>query len=123
MVKKGKVSDHDLLERDPGVDKGCSFGPNQGRIRPMPMTFGSLMTESGNLRYFIGEGEFTEDTIPGGYFGCAGVVRIPNLQDVLLYIGRNGHRHHVSITEDHHMNAVKEALEYYLDCSVDLPQY
>ena len=120
MVEKGKVTDHLLLERD--VGKGCSYGPNQGRIRPMPMTFGSLMTEAGKLKYFVGEGEFTKDPIPEGYFGCAGVVRIPKLQDVLLYIGRNGHRHHVSITEDHHMDALKEALGYYLACEVDLPQ-
>jgi L-fucose isomerase-like protein len=112
MTARGEVVDNILLAK--AVGTGCSYGCNVGRIKPMPMTFGSLMTDAGKLKYFVGEGEFTADPIAREFFGCAGVAAIPNLQDVLLHLGRNGHRHHVSVTPGHSLAAVVEALGYYL---------
>ncbi len=63
----------------------------------MDFTFGSLMTDEGRVKVYLGEGRFTHDPIPDNFFGVAGVAEIPNLQDVLLHIGVNGHRHHVSV--------------------------
>ncbi|MCX5642028.1 MAG: hypothetical protein NTY10_02110 [Candidatus Omnitrophica bacterium] len=120
MVARGEVTDHDILQN--AVGKGCSYGCNVGRIKPMPMTFGSMMTDAGKLKYFIGEGEFTADCIPDEFFGCAGVAKIPRLQDVLLYLGQNGHRHHVSVTPGHFTAVLSEALEYYLGYDVTRPQ-
>jgi L-fucose isomerase-like protein len=120
MTAKGEVTDHHLLKK--AVGPGCSYGANVGRIKPMPMTFGSMMTEAGHLNFYLGEGSFTSDPIPKEYFGCAGVACIKNLQDVLLYIGRNGHRHHVSVTAGHHAAAIEEALGYYLGFQVARPQ-
>ncbi len=120
MTAKGRVTEHAILENS--VGKGCSFGCNVGRIAPAAFTFSSLMTEAGRLKLFIGEGEFTTDPIPADFFGCAGVADIPNLQDVLLHIGRFGHRHHVSVTHGNVAAATKEALEYYLGFDVSAPQ-
>jgi hypothetical protein len=52
----------------------------------------------------------------------AGVAEIRNLQDVLLHVGNNGHRHHVSITPGCVQAPLRQALAHYLDFEVTLPQ-
>jgi L-fucose isomerase-like protein len=120
MQKGGRITDHAILSTSMGP--GCSFGCNVGRIRPFEMTFGSMLTEAGRLKFYLGEGRFTADPIPQEFFGCAGVAEIRGLQDVLLAIGRAGHRHHVSVTPGSLAAPVREALEHYLGCDVLAPQ-
>jgi hypothetical protein len=93
-----------------------------GRIAPSDITFGSLLTDAGRLRIYLGEGRITSDPIPSEFFGCAGVAEIPGLQDVLLHIGRHGFRHHVGITPGRMLEPLRDALETYLDFDVSLPQ-
>ena len=71
---------------------------------------------------YLGEGRITKDPIADDFFGVAGVAEIRNLQKVLLHIGSNGHRHHVSITQSCVQDSVCHALGYYLDFAVALPQ-
>lgn len=123
MKFKGHVSDHSMLQHDPLVGPNCSFGCNEGRIAEFPFGFGSMTTRNGKLEFYLGEGEFTSDAIPEDFFGCGGVARIENLQDVLLFVGKNGHRHHMSITSGERMiGPIKEALRYYLGYNVSVPQ-
>ncbi|MFA5859274.1 MAG: hypothetical protein WC955_09420 [Elusimicrobiota bacterium] len=122
MKEKGKVVDHAILANDKEVGPNRSFGPNHGRIAAGEFTFASMLTSKGKLRFYAGEGVFTDDKIPPDFFGCAGVAEIPSLQDVLLYIGKNGHRHHVAITTGHVLDPVTEALSNYLGFDVALPQ-
>ncbi len=120
MTDKGHVSDHLILANS--VGKNNSFGCVVGRISPTEMTFGSMITESGRVKAYLGEGRFTNDPIPGNFFGAAGVAEIQNLQDVLQYVGNNGYRHHVGVTTGKYCAPVKEALEKYLGFDVELPQ-
>ena len=120
MEKKGKIVDHAILATSLG--KGCAYGCNAGRIRACDMTFSSLLTDAGKLKFYLGEGRFTADPIPEEFFGCAGVAEIPGMQDVLLRIGREGHRHHVSVTPGSVAAPVREALTRYLGCDVAMPQ-
>jgi L-fucose isomerase-like protein len=120
MQGKGQVTDHAILAN--AVGPGCGYGCNTGRIAPMDFTFGSMVTEAGKPRFYFGEGEFTEDEVPADFFGCAGVARIDRLQDVLLHVGRNGHRHHVSVSPGRVAAPVAEAFTRYLGCEVTLPQ-
>ena len=123
MTARGTVVDHFLLQHDPGVGPNCSFGCNVGRVRPFPFAFSSMVTRNGKLDFYLGQGHFTSDTIPNEFFGCGGVAEIENLQDVLLYVGKNGHRHHVSVTSGERLvEPVREALEYYLGYNVQIPQ-
>ncbi len=123
MKGKGRVSDHSMLQHDPQVGPNCSFGCNEGRIAAFPFSFGSMTTRNGKLEFYLGSGEFTKDPIPDEYFGCGGVAHIEHLQDLLLFVGKNGHRHHVSITPGERIVApMREALEYYLGYSVSIPQ-
>ena len=120
MLGKGQVSDHAILMTSVGA--GNSFGCNVGRIKPMDFTFSSLMTDEGQVKMYLGEGRFTTDPVPANFFGVAGVAEIPHLQDVLLHIGMNGHRHHVSITPGHLHRPLAEALGHYLGFDIALPQ-
>ncbi|MBI3945169.1 MAG: hypothetical protein HY321_04565 [Armatimonadetes bacterium] len=119
MAGRGQVADHAILAN--AVGKGCGYGCNTGRIAPAPFTFGSMLTEEGQLRFYLGEGRFTEDPIPAEFFGCAGVAQIERLQDVLQTIGYEGHRHHTSATRGHVLAPVQEAFERYLGYDVCVP--
>jgi len=118
MQGQGHVTDHAILAN--AVGEGQSYGPNQGRIAPTDMTYAGLLTQNGCLRFYVGEGRFTDDPIADDFFGCAGVAEIAGLQDVLVHLGKAGFRHHVSATPGHVMDAVAEALGYYLGHEVDV---
>jgi len=120
MTEKGRIVDHSILATTLGPDR--SFGPNVGRIAPVDMTFGNMLTDAGALKFYFGEGRITDDPIDPNFFGVAGVAAIRNLQDVFIHVGRGGHRHHVNITPGYHTAALQEALTRYLDFEVTLPQ-
>ena len=112
MLGKGRIEDQAILATVMG--HGCSFGCNVGRIKPSPMTYASVMSQEGRLRMYVGQGEFTGDSIPKEFFGTAGVAKINNLQDVLLMIGREGFRHHVAVSNGSVREPLTEAMEKYL---------
>jgi L-fucose isomerase-like protein len=118
MTGKGQIADHAILAN--AVGKGCGFGCNVGRIAPTPFTFGSMLTEGGKLKFYLGEGRFTDDPIPADFFGCAGVAEIQGLQDKLQTIGYLGHRHHTSVTPGNVAGAVGEAFRRYLGYEVTM---
>jgi L-fucose isomerase-like protein len=120
MTGQGKIVEHAILAN--AVGEGCSYGCHVGRIAPTPFTFSSLATDQGRLRFYLGQGSFTDDPIPSDFFGCAGVAHIPRLQDVLLHVGYNGFRHHVSVAPGLVQASVHEALERYLGFDVAVPQ-
>ena len=82
------------------------------------MTYGSVLTEGGNVRAYLGQGRFTEDAIPGDFFGCAGVAEIRELQAALQTIGYAGFRHHVSVTPGEVAAPLREAFQKYLGYEV-----
>jgi L-fucose isomerase-like protein len=120
MEGQGRITDHLILANT--VGQGNGFGCNVGRIKQMDFTFSSLMTDEGRVKMYLGEGRITSDPIPDNFFGVSGVAEIRNLQDVLLHIGNNGHRHHVSITPGKVQKPLLEALGNYLNFDVALPQ-
>lgn len=118
MREKGLVTEHAMLANS--VGPGCTHGCNTGRIRSMPMTYGSTLTRDGAILAFLGEGRFTDDPIPAEFFGCAGVAEIDDMQDMLQRIGYLGFRHHVSVATGNIMEPVAEAMEKYLGYDVIL---
>ncbi len=116
MAAKGRISDHLILRN--AVGDGCGFGCDVGRIKPSPFTFGSMLTEDGKMKFYIGEGRFTADKIPADFFGCAGVAQIDGLQAALQKIGYAGHRHHTSVTPALVASPLCDAFEQYLGYEV-----
>jgi len=111
MAAQGMVTDHKMFSKHT-PDQG--WGSNEGRIKAFPMTYSNCKTEDGKLTFYIGEGEFTEDAIQDGFFGCGGVARIDNLQPKLLKLGREGFRHHTAVGVGHLKTVLDEAIKYYL---------
>lgn len=120
MAAKGRITDHEILLSTVGAGNG--FGCNVGRIRAMEMTFGSLMTDAGAVKVYLGQGRITDDPIPANFFGVAGVAEVEKLQNVLLHVGVTGHRHHVSITPGCVQEPLHHAFANYLGFDVSLPQ-
>jgi L-fucose isomerase-like protein len=120
MADQGQITDHAILANSVGA--GCGFGCHVGRIAPTDFTFGSMLTDEGQLKFYLGQGRITPDEIPADFFGCAGVAEIERLQDVLLHIGQYGYRHHVSLTPGQVQAPLGEALGHYLGLGVTLPQ-
>ena len=112
MRAKGRVTDHKMFAKSYGT--GTGFGSNEGLIDVFPFTYASCKTEDGKLSCYLGEGRFTDDTFDKDFFGCGGVAQIDNLQDVLMFVGKNGYRHHVGVTKGLVKESVEEAFRTYL---------
>ncbi len=110
--KSGCVGNHKMFTKD--GDPNCGWGCDEGRIAAMEMTYASGRTDNGKFYIYTGKGEFTGEPIEEEFFGCGGVAHIEGLQDKLLYIGKNGFRHHVSATRGDCLTALNEAFETYL---------
>ena len=61
MEGLGHITDHPILMN--AVGEGNGYGCNVGRIRPMDFTFGSLMTDEGRVKMYLGEGRITRDPV------------------------------------------------------------
>ena len=112
MEQPGTVGVHKMFAKGNDADHG--WGVNEGRIAAMPMTYASAATFNGKIYTYVGEGEFTGEPIEQAFFGCGGVAKIRDLQPKLIYMGRNGFRHHTTVARGHHLNAIGEAFEHYL---------
>jgi len=100
------------------VGKENTFGTCVGRVKAGPMSFARFSTDdqTGRIRGYVGEGEFTKD--PLETFGGAGVVRIPRLQQLLRHVCENGFEHHVAANLSRRAAAVNEAAVRYLGWDV-----
>ena len=117
MTGKGTTIEHLMFAKSYGP--GTGVGVNKGNIKTnIPITFGSAKTEDGKIFAFIGEGKFTDDLIEENFFGTGVVMESNRMQEIADYIGREGFRHHMSITEGNNGWAVREALTNYLGFNV-----
>ncbi len=115
MAGKGTVTSHKMFDKG---DPGSGWGTNEGRIASFPMTFSNCKTEDGKITIYFSEGEFTDDTIENGFFGCGGVAKIENLQDKLIKLARGGFKHHTTVANGHVKKILEEAFKYYLGYDV-----
>ncbi len=116
MTDKGRITDHAILAN--AVGEGCGYGCCCGRIAPTPFTFGSMITDAGKLKFYLGQARFTGEDIAADFFGCAGVAEFPDLQSTLQTVGYQGHRHHTSVTPTHVAAPVAEVFDHYLGYEV-----
>ena len=95
------------------VGKDNTFGTVVGQLKAGPLTYCRVSTDDlgGRMRAYTGEGEITPDKFRS--FGGYGVIRIPNLQQLMQYVCKNGYEHHVSVNRSHYGRAVNDALANY----------
>jgi len=111
MSARGTVTEHKMFAKG---DPGSGWGTNEGRIKPMPITISNCQTKDGRLIIYTDEAEITDDPIEDAFFGCAGVAKVPGLQDKLIKLARGGFKHHTAIGAGHMKSALDEAFSVYL---------
>jgi L-fucose isomerase-like protein len=99
------------------VGKENTYGTVVGRLKAVPFSYCRVSTDdlNGKVVAYLGEGNLTDDTLKT--FGGYGVVKIPNLQNLLAYICNNGFEHHVAINPTLVADAINEAFTKYLGWS------
>ncbi len=111
MTGKGLVTSHKMFDKN---DPGSGWGCNEGRIRSFDMTMSNCQTIDGKIVIYASEARFTDDLIEEGYFGCAGVAEISDMQDKMLKLVRGGFKHHTAVGVGHMKEILKEAFTTYL---------
>lgn len=96
------------------VAPGTGWGSNEGRIAAFDMTYSNCYTENGKLVVYADEGRMTDEPIEDGYFGCAGVAEIGDLENKLLRLARGGFKHHTTVGVGHMKSVLEEAFKTYL---------
>jgi L-fucose isomerase-like protein len=96
------------------VGKENTFGTLDGTVKAGAMSFARFSTDDfeGTIKGYVGEGNFTND--PLNTFGGAGVVEIPNMQQLLRFICENGFEHHVAANFATVASPIQEAASKYL---------
>lgn len=120
FFKDTKMTIHPIISDLKGDDH--SFGAIQGRINPKPCTLLRIETDDlyGEIKALLVEGKYTED--PLETYGGFGVIEIPDLQNVLKILCREGFAHHVAATLNQVADVVSEALSNYLRWNLIYPK-
>lgn len=107
-----KISNAPIIGTSVGVEN--TYGALDGRTPAMPLTYGRISTDDpkGMIKVYLGEGELTND--PLNTFGNRAVAKIPNLQDLMHYVCRNGFEHHVVMNGSSTGSILEEALGNYM---------
>ncbi|MHB1375924.1 MAG: L-fucose/L-arabinose isomerase family protein [Candidatus Humimicrobiaceae bacterium] len=110
------ISNLDILGNSIGYD--ICFGACKGQAKAGPMTYGKISTDDvwGTIKAYFGEGEFTDDPVKSG--GGFAVCKVPNLQDLMDYMCKNGFEHHVAMNRGNYAKVLNEAFENYLGWEV-----
>lgn len=106
-----QIANAPILGSTLGVEN--TYGALEGRTPAGPLTYGRLSTSDteGRLRAYVGEGQLTDDQLDT--FGTRAVAQVPELQNLLRYVCREGFEHHVVMTYSHTAAALTEAFENY----------
>jgi L-fucose isomerase-like protein len=110
--KTPEISNLDVIGNSVGPEK-C-FGAIKAQVAAGPMTYFRMSTDdrAGEIRCYVGEGEFTDD--PTNIQGGAAVCRIENLQKLMKYVCKNGFEHHVAQVRGNWADVLEEAITTYL---------
>ena len=107
-----EISELDVLGSVIGKSK-C-FGAVKGKVKAGPMTYFRLSSDDrmGQLKCYLGQGDFTDD--PFAMDGGIAVAKVPDLRQLLRFVTQNGFEHHVAMVRGHHADVVAEAVTRYL---------
>ena len=96
------------------LDPEQCFGAINGKAAPGPFTYLRFSTDDfkGRVRGYVGEGQFTDD--PFHMLGSIAVCEVPNLQQLLKFICKQGFEHHVAMVRSRVADIIHEAATTYL---------
>jgi len=100
------------------VGKENTYGTITGRMRPTKATYCRVSTDdlTGRIKAYVGEGEITDEALDT--FGGYGVMKVPQMQELLRYICENGFEHHVAICPGEVGDIINEAFNKYLNWQI-----
>ena len=112
FLRDGRMDFQEIIAGTVGREN--TFGTCVGRVKAGPMSFARFSTDdlAGVVCGYVGEGAFTDD--PLETFGGAGVVYIPEMQELLRFICEHGFEHHVAASLSSVADIVHEATTRYL---------
>jgi L-fucose isomerase-like protein len=111
-----KMANAPILGTTVGVEN--TYGALEGAVPAGPMSYARLTTDDkhGQIKTYVGDGEFTDDPLPT--FGSRAVVKVDGLQQLLKYVCRNGFEHHTAMTLGYTGAVLEEAFGNYLGWDV-----
>jgi L-fucose isomerase-like protein len=117
LVPEIKMVSAEILGTTLGPEN--TWGAVEGRPTAGPVTFARIDTDDrlGRIRTYVGEGRFTDDPL-SQISGMHAVVEVPELQQLLRYICKNGHAHHAAMNASPVADILAEAFEDYLGWEV-----
>jgi L-fucose isomerase-like protein len=91
-----------------------TFGAVKGKVAAGDMTYFRISTDDqkGLIKSYLGEGKMTSD--PYGMDGGIAVCEIPNLQNLMKFMCKNGFEHHVGMVRGHVAEILEEAIGNYM---------
>lgn len=116
FYKEARMAYADILATTLGQVN--TYGAINGRVPAGPMSYARISTDDihGEIRAYCGDGCFTDD--PLNTFGSRAVVEVPNLQDLLRYLCRNGFEHHTAMAAAPSSVILEEAFTSYFGWDV-----
>jgi L-fucose isomerase-like protein len=111
-----KIATAEILGTTLGEEN--TYGAVAGRVPSGPVTYARISTDdvNGMVRTYMGEGMMTDD--PLDTFGSRAVVTVPNLQNLLHYICKNGFEHHAAMNGALVSDVLAEAFDTYFGWDV-----
>ena len=110
----------DIIGTTVGKENTC--GAVHGRMKSGELTYFRLSTDdlTGEIKAYVGEGRSVDD--PLDTVGCRAVIHVPQLENLLSWICRNGFEHHVAMNHSASAAVLHEAFTRYLGVNTYLHQ-
>jgi len=107
-----EISNLDVIGASVGEEN--AFGAIKCNVAAGEMTYFRMSTDdqSGVIRCYVGEGEFTDD--PVSIQGGVAVCKIPDLQGLMKHLTKNGFEHHIAMSRGLYADVLEEAITTYL---------
>jgi L-fucose isomerase-like protein len=111
---KSKIEIESLDVLGNSIGKDLCFGAVKGKVAAGPFTYFRISTDdlNGNIKAYLGEGQFTDDPYPMD--GGIAICEVKNLMGLMDYLCKNGFEHHVAMGRDHVAGIIEEAIDSYL---------
>lgn len=108
---EAKMANAPILGSTLGVEN--TYGTVYGRTPAGPFGYARITTDDRNgiIKTYVGDGEFVDDQLET--FGSRAVVSVPELQDLMKYICKNGFEHHAAMNAAHSAATLEEAFTTY----------
>ena len=111
LGSEAKMANAPILGSTLGVEN--TYGTVYGRTPAGPFSYARVTTDDRNgiIKAYVGDGEFVDDALET--FGSRAVVYVPELQNLMKYVCKNGFEHHAAMNASYAASTLNEAFTTY----------